>query len=96
MSLTVVARIEASPEHADVVKTALQALIPPTLKEEGCLNYNLYQDNSQENLFFFYENWTSESHLDVHLQSDHIAAFNDKVGDLIDSVDIRRVREVSA
>ena len=95
MTLTVVARIEASPDHADIVKAALQALIPPTLKEEGCLNYNLYRDNSEKNLFFFYENWTSEAYLDAHLQSDHIADFNDKVGNLITSIDIRRVSELS-
>ena len=46
--LTITASILAKTEKREFVKQALLKLIPPTLQEEGCLNYDLHQDN--ENL----------------------------------------------
>ena len=45
MALTILAQVTAAPGKEDFVKSALQALIPPTLKEEGCIQYDMHQDN---------------------------------------------------
>lgn len=92
--VTVIARIEIREGQVDLAKTELMKLVPPTLEEEGCINYNLYQDRTEENLFFFYENWQSDADLDRHLESDHLKAFNESAGDCIDNVDIRRLSSV--
>ena len=70
--LTITASILAKTEKREFV--ALLKLIPPTLKEEGCLNYDLHQDNENPDRFFFYENWTSYDHWQKHNNSAHIAA----------------------
>ena len=72
--LTITATIIAKPEKREVVKQALLKLIPPTLKEEGCLNYDLHEDNSNPNRFFFYENWANRDLWLNHNASAHIAA----------------------
>ena len=54
--LTIVARILAKAEKRELVKTELLKLIEPTRAEEGCINYDLHQDNENPNLFLFYEN----------------------------------------
>lgn len=72
--LTVTATIIAKPEKRELVKQALLDLIPPTLKEVGCLNYDLHQDNEDPNKFFFYENWATRALWLDHNASDHIAA----------------------
>lgn len=72
--LTITANILAKTGKRDVVKQALLNLIPPTLAEEGCLNYDLHQDNENPDRFFFYENWESRDLWLNHNASDHIAA----------------------
>ena len=72
--LTITATIIAKPEKRELVKQALLNLIPPTLQEEGCLNYDLHQDNENANRFFFYENWESRELWLNHNASAHIAA----------------------
>lgn len=72
--LTITASILAKTEKREFVKQALLKLIPPTLKEEGCLNYDLHLDNENPDRFFFYENWVSYDHWQQHNNSAHIAA----------------------
>ena len=50
--LTIVARILAKDEKRDLVKSELLKLIPITRAEAGCINYDLYQDNENPNLFY--------------------------------------------
>ncbi|MCK5442906.1 MAG: antibiotic biosynthesis monooxygenase [Maribacter sp.] len=72
--LTITASILAMPEKRALVKQSLLNLIPPTLLEEGCLNYDLHQDNENPNRFFFYENWATRDLWLDHNASAHIAA----------------------
>jgi len=71
--LTITATIIAKPEKRELVKQSLLNLIPPTLNEEGCLNYDLHEDNTDANRFFFYENWASRELWLNHNASAHIA-----------------------
>jgi quinol monooxygenase YgiN len=72
--LTITASILAKPGKRDLVKQSLKVLIPPTLKEKGCLNYDLHQDNNNPDRFFFYENWATRALWLDHNASAHIAA----------------------
>ena len=74
-SLTIVARIEAAPDQITRVKAELIRLIEPTRREEGCLQYDLHQDNSNPALFLFFENWTSRALWQAHMESPHLAAY---------------------
>lgn len=73
--LTIVARILAKPEKRDLVKAELLKLIDITRAEEGCINYDLHQDNENENLFLFYENWVSRDLWQTHVQNAHLAKY---------------------
>lgn len=72
--LVIVARIEASASHDSLVRTALSKLIEPTLKEAGCVQYDLHQDNDDPALFLFYEIWENRALWQDHLKSPHIIA----------------------
>lgn len=73
--LSVVAEMVAKPGKEDELKRHLLALVAPTLKEEGCVQYDLHQSTSDPARFVFYENWTSREMLDRHSRSEHITAF---------------------
>lgn len=46
-------------------------LIEETLKEEGCIEYGVYQELGNPEILTMLEEWKDESHLDEHLKSRH-------------------------
>ncbi len=73
--LTVVARIVAKDEKRELVKTELLKLVEPTRAEEGCIDYELHQDNENPNLFLFYENWVNRELWQKHMNNKHLAQY---------------------
>ena len=89
-TLRVVARISARPESVDLVRDTLKGLVAPTRREEGCLVYDLMQNQADPTDFTFYEEWTGGAALDAHAASDHITrAFTTLDGHLTQR-DVRR------
>ena len=80
--VTVVATFHAKPGKETELKAALTALVAPTRQEAGCLNYDLHILPEDPAKFLFHENWTSQAHLDAHLQSAHIKALLPRVDEL--------------
>ena len=81
--LTVVAEMQAQPGKEDALRGAVLALIEPTRQEEGCVQYDLHLHSSDPARFVFYENWTSQAHLDHHAASPHIQEFRSAIADLL-------------
>ncbi|GAB5463302.1 putative quinol monooxygenase [Hoeflea alexandrii] len=73
--LTIVANIHANADKIDLVKSELLKLIPITRSEEGCINYDLHQDNENPAHFTFYENWESLELWQEHMNAPHLAAY---------------------
>jgi quinol monooxygenase YgiN len=89
--LTIVAIIHATPNGRDLVKAELLKLIEPTLKETGCIQYDLHEDNNQPNTFLFFENWETRDLWQAHLQTEHIAAFKKASAGAIESSSIHEM-----
>jgi len=73
--LTIVANIHANPDKIERVKAELEKLIPITRAEEGCIQYDLHQDNENPAHFMFYENWESRELWRAHMNAPHLAAY---------------------
>ncbi|WP_136443883.1 putative quinol monooxygenase [Pacificoceanicola onchidii] len=73
--LTIVANIKANADKIDLVKAELEKLIEITRAEEGCINYDLHQDNENPAHFMFYENWESRELWQTHMSAPHLAAY---------------------
>jgi quinol monooxygenase YgiN len=95
--LTVVAYMRAAEGKTDELRAMLEALIEPTSKEEGYVNYDLHQGVEDPRFFVFYENWLSDEHLDAHLASPHLVAAAARTGELLDEngLTINRVRRIA-
>jgi quinol monooxygenase YgiN len=81
--LTVVAEMQAQPGKEDALRRAVLALIEPTRQEDGCVQYDLHVHTTDPTRFVFYENWTSQAHLDRHAESPHIQEFRTEIADLL-------------
>ncbi|MEV4440573.1 putative quinol monooxygenase [Streptomyces sp. NPDC049577] len=71
MSLTVVAECLAAPGQEDRLRTALEAMIEPSLEEPGCLAYRPYTDPNNCARMVIVEEWTDSRALDEHFTTDH-------------------------
>ena len=95
--VTVIAFHRAKPGKEQALREALLAVRAPTLKERGCINYDLHDSPSLPGVFVFLENWESKADLDAHLASPHIDAFRAKAPDLLaEPADITLWREIEA
>ena len=74
-TLTIVANIIAKPNSVELVKAELLKLIDVTRAEEGCINYDLHQDNENPAHFVFYENWESRDLWQRHMGNTHLALY---------------------
>jgi quinol monooxygenase YgiN len=82
--LSVVATMRAKPGREQDLRAALEALIGPTRDEDGNHTYALHQGAQESALFVFYENWTTQEHLDAHLGTPHIQALLPRIPELLD------------
>lgn len=90
-TLRVVAHLRSKPDKVEEARAALTALIGPTRGENGCVAYELLQNNADPTDFTFVEEWTDDGVLDVHLESDHIKDLVSRAADLFAAEpDIRR------
>ena len=82
--LTIVANIKANPDKVDLVKEELLKLIDITRAEQGCINYDLHQDNDNPAHFMFYENWENRDLWQTHMQAPHLAAYMEATDGAVD------------
>jgi len=73
--LTIVANIKANTDKIELVKAELLKLIEITRAEEGCINYDLHQDNVNPAHFIFYENWESRELWQTHMANQHLSDY---------------------
>ncbi|MEM6535923.1 MAG: putative quinol monooxygenase [Pseudomonadota bacterium] len=73
--LTITGNILAKADKVELVKSELVKLIETTRGEEGCLQYDLHQDNENPAYFMFYENWESRELWQTHMSAPHLAAY---------------------
>lgn len=71
-TLTIVANIKAHADKIALVKAELVKLIDVTRAEDGCINYDLHQDNENPAHFMFYENWQSRQLWQTHMANQHL------------------------
>ncbi len=95
--LTVIAHMRAAPDKRDELRAALEALVEPTSREKGYVNYDLHQGIEDPDQFFFYENWESDADLDAHLDAPHLRDFAARIPELLDDsgLSVNRVRRIA-
>lgn len=73
--LIIVAKILAKADQKELVEKELLKLIAVTRAEEGCISYDLHQDNENPNLFLFFEKWENRELWQKHMGNQHLADY---------------------
>ncbi|WP_312823847.1 putative quinol monooxygenase [Epilithonimonas sp.] len=83
--LYVLAKSVSKKENILETQKILEALIEPTIKEEGCIKYELLQDNTNPEVFFFDEIWESKEKLNAHAASSHFLEAQEQLKSQLES-----------
>ncbi|MEJ8473363.1 putative quinol monooxygenase [Roseibium algae] len=81
---SLVGSARALPGKADELEAALLAMVSPTRKEEGVLQYHVHRDRHDPDLFIFYEAWRTVGDLKEHLAMPYIQSFLSRHKELVD------------
>lgn len=66
-----VAVIAETEENAKKFKEAAVELASFSLRDKGCVDYDLYQSKTNDDRFMIIETWESEEDLKAHSESEH-------------------------
>jgi len=93
--LTIVANIKAQPDKIDLVKAELLKLITFTRSEQGCINYDLHQDNDNPAQFIFYENWETRELWQAHMANDHLKEYMQATEGAVETFTLNEMTNIS-
>lgn len=85
--VTIVVLMRARAGHEPFLEAELRALVAPTRKEEGCLQYDLHRASDGTGAFFLHEVWASQEHHTAHTKTDHFLRWNARKDALLASRD---------
>ena len=71
LTIRVVAKNQVKPEKIQEFMDLCKNLVEESLKEEGCIEYGLYQELENPGILTILEEWKDKNSLDEHLNSNH-------------------------
>lgn len=69
--IKVVAKNSVEEENIEEYLNLCKELVEETRKEEGCIKYELYQDEKDPTILTMIEEWESREALDKHMDAEH-------------------------
>ncbi len=91
--IVVVAKSILKEGKAEEFKNLTKELIEETRKENGCIEYNLYEDMENVNLLTFVEKWEDMACLKAHFEAPHFKKIIPQLGDLRDGSELNIYKE---
>lgn len=82
-TVRVIAHLVAQPEKAEALKLILSELVAPVHQQSGCIQYDLWQSQTEPTEFVFVEVWESQAALDAHAASELMQIAGEKIGGLL-------------
>lgn len=69
--IKVVAKSYAKGENIEKILELTREMVENTVKEEGCIKYEFFQDIKAPKVMLIIEEWESEEALNLHMASEH-------------------------
>jgi quinol monooxygenase YgiN len=73
----VIATLTVKPGAADALRAPAASCMAETLKEDGCIAYDLHQSFTDPDKLVFVEQWASRDALSAHSKQPHLQAWRD-------------------
>jgi len=94
--LTIVANFIVKTDKIEQIKTEFLTLVKTTRAEdEGCISYDLFQDNTDLSKFTVIETWESDALLQKHADSTHFKSFMKTTESMVESFTINSLTQIA-
>ena len=82
---TIYVKFDCYPEKREAFVEAVknEGILASILAEDGCIRYEYYYSDSDENEILLIEAWESKHHQQIHLEQPHMARLREMKGDYI-------------
>ena len=87
----VVATLTIKPGSLEALRAPAATCIAETLKEKGCIAYEMFESLSDPLKLVFVEKWETREDLTAHSKQPHLAAWREASGPYLDSRSIEIV-----
>jgi quinol monooxygenase YgiN len=95
MTLTVIASFVAKPGFEQRLEQLFCSVVDATLREEGCIHYQINRDIANPRRLVFTEEWRSAVDLDRHLAAPHMRALSEQVPECLESADVLKLERLA-
>lgn len=75
-AVTLVVVMRAKEGQNLLLEAELRALVTPSRKEDGCLQFDLHRSAEQPGTFLFHEVWETRDHHTAHTHTPHFLRWN--------------------
>jgi quinol monooxygenase YgiN len=90
----VVAKSNFKHDKIDEAIKLYQELVEKTREEDGCIVYELYQDNKDSSVLTMIEEWTDEEALAKHMKTEHFLRIVPLVGEFTEGSELNIYHKV--
>ena len=94
MTTPVVAIFVAKPGAEEKLEALFRSVIATTLKEDGCISYQLNRELDNPRRFVWTEEWESRELLNRHAAAPHIKAILAEIPELVESAEVIPLRKI--
>jgi (4S)-4-hydroxy-5-phosphonooxypentane-2,3-dione isomerase len=81
--LAVIAKVKVKPEQVERFLTFLRADVEGTLREPGCVRFEVLRDEADPNVFYMYEIFKDRAAYALHQEAPYFKAFFAEAGDTL-------------
>ncbi len=94
-AVTLVVMLRSKEGQHLLLEAEIRALLAPTRKEEGCLQYDLHHSVEQPSLFLLHEVWATRAHHTAHTKTPHFLRWDARKDSLLVSRDVTFWQQVA-
>jgi quinol monooxygenase YgiN len=96
-NIVLIARLKVKPDRIEQARAAALAIVEPSRREAGCINYYIHQSIEDETVFFCHESWVNKAAIDEHFATPFFQEFFAMVGEVAaEPPQINLMRMISA
>jgi quinol monooxygenase YgiN len=82
-AVTLVVILRAKEGQEPLLEAELHALVAPTRREEGCLQYDVHRSTDLPSQFLLHEVWETREHHTAHTRTPHFLRWNARKDSLL-------------
>ncbi|MGB2628800.1 MAG: putative quinol monooxygenase [Candidatus Acidiferrum sp.] len=87
-AVTLVVLLRSKEGQHLLLEAEIRALLAPTRREEGCLQYDLHHSLDNPSLFLLHEVWATRAHHTAHTKTPHFLRWDARKDSLLASRDV--------